>query len=580
MSAKKIIGDKACPSCTAKGGDSKGNHLILFKGENNEVFGKCNRCGHYEPPEGNLEPNPRRERTPEELAEEIAEVGGYPFRPLTSRGISLEVAERFGVRVGLSEEDGETVAEHYYPRGRDGSIVAYNVRSLDPKAFYYRGSPKGGTDPFGWDQVQLRDVGRRRLLITEDELSAMSAYQIIESRTPDQWKHLKPAVISWSFGVGTCGKDMGFLIESGFLEKFKDVVYVHDNDDAGVKSADTVRAIYPNCKFVSMPKGEFKGKAIKDVNDMHMAGRVAEAFELMVFQGKTKSPDCAATVSDLRAEAMKPVQWGLSYPWEGLTEKTYGQRPSLVSIGGGTGVGKTVIAHELAAWNAKVHKEPGGVFLLEEAAPMSLRNIAGKLAKVPFHKPDVPFNDDLFNAAADDLEPYVYFWRNKGQNDWENIYNCMRYWAVARGCRWFIIDNMTTLVNHLAPAEQNTEIARIATQCAGLVDELGVRIFMFSHLNPPGGSKSHEEGAEVKENQFTGSRALQRWSQLMLGFERNKQADGDQKHNSFIRILKDREYGNTGVVPTRYDVGTGCLVQRDPGDDSSTTLTEEEQPFV
>ena len=565
----RIIGDMACPGCTAKGRDTKGNHLILFESPTGEHFGKCNRCGHYEPPEGNLRPNPRRERTPEELAQELAEIAELPYRNLTSRRIPLHVAERFGVRVGLSETDGETVVEHYYPRTRGGVVVAYNVRNLEPKAFFYRGSPKGGTDPFGWAQVQRGDVGRKRLLIFEDELSCMSAYTIIEQRTPEQWKHLKPACISWSAGVGSAARDLNEIAE--FVKGFAEVVYVHDNDDPGHKSAEVVRALLPKCKFVCMP--------LKDVNDMHMARREAEAFALMLFQSKTKAPDCAATVADIRKEALEPVKWGKSYPWTELTNATFGQRDGeLISIGGGTGIGKTLIAHAISAHNIKEHGEAGGVFLLEESAPMSLRNIAGKLVKVPFHRPDVPFQEDLFNQACDELEGKLFIWRNKGQNDWENIYNCMRFWAIVHNCKWFMIDNMTSLVNHLAPAEQNTEIARIATQCAGLADELGIRIFIFSHLNPPGGNRSHEEGAEVKENQFTGSRALQRWSHLMLGFERNKQADGDEKHNSRIRILKDRNYGNTGVVHTRYDVGTGCLVEREP-DDLVVGEDKDEQPF-
>lgn len=551
----KILGDKECPACRAKGRDAKGNHLILFESETGEHFGKCNRCGHYEPPTGNVQPNPRRERTPEELAEELQEVLGLPFRNLTSRRIPVSVAERFGVRVGLSEVDGETIIEHYYPREREAGVVAYNVRNLEPKAFYYKGSPKGGTYPFGWSQVQRGDVGRKRLLIFEDELSAMSAFTIIDNKTPEKWKHLKPACISWSAGVGSAAHDIDQIQD--FIKGFSEVVYVHDNDDAGRASVEVVRSLLPKCKFVHMP--------LKDVNDMHMAKREDEAFSLMLFQSKTKSPDCAVTVQDVLKEAMEPVKWGKSYPWEGLTNATYGQRDGeLISIGGGTGIGKTLLAHMIAAHNVKEHGESVGVFLLEESAPMTLKNIAGKLAKMLFHKPDVYFDPEVFIKAAEELDGKLHLWRNKGMNDWENVYNCMRFWAIVHGCKSFFIDNITALVNHLDPASQNTEIAKIATQCAGLADELGVRIFVFSHLNPPGGSKSHEEGAEVKENQFTGSRALQRWSHLMLGFERNKQADGDQKHNSLIRILKDRNYGNTGVVFTKYDVATGCLVEREP----------------
>ena len=62
--------------------------------------------------------------------------------------------------------------------------------------------------------------------------------------------------------------------------------------------------------------------------------------------------------------------------------------------------------------------------------------------------------------------------------------------------------------------------------------------------------------------QFTGSRGLMRFSQLILGFERNKQADGDDKNLSQIRVLKDRNFGQTGLIPTKYNPRTGRLTQR------------------
>jgi twinkle protein len=397
----------------------------------------------------------------------------------------------------------------------------------------------------------------------------MSGYQIIQERTPEKWKHLQPACISWSSGVGSDVRDLDFLTKEEFLSRFQDIVYCHDNDDAGRESAERVRSLIPTCKFIWMP--------LKDCNDMLMAHREAEAFSLMVFQGRTKSPDCAVEVHELREEALKPVEFGLSYPWDGLTQLTFGQRPELISIGGGTGSGKTLLAHQITAHNILVHGESGGIFLLEESAPMSLRHVAGKIAKTHFDRPDIPIDVDAFNRACDTLEGKLHIWRNKGANSWENIYACIRYWAVVQGCTFFMIDNMTTLVNHLSPTEQNTEIARIATACAGLVDELGIRIFVFSHLNSPGGSKSHETGAEVRENQFTGSRALQRWSHMVMGFQRNKSAEGEAKHRSKIVVLKDRAFGRTGYINTLYDVQTGCLNETD--EEMTEGSEDDNQPF-
>jgi twinkle protein len=211
---------------------------------------------------------------------------------------------------------------------------------------------------------------------------------------------------------------------------------------------------------------------------------------------------------------------------------------------------------------------------------MSLKNIAGKVAKKAFHRPDLEWDERLFRDAAGKLQGKLHLWRNKGQNDWDNIKECIRYWAIVEEVKAVFLDNITALTNHLSPSEQNTEIARIATELAGLADELNIRIFVFSHLNPPKGSTSHEEGAEVKEHQFTGSRALQRWCQLILGFERNKQAAGDDKHNSRIRVIKDRNYGNTGIVFTRYNPDTGCLDERFDGSDEEIPQEGEDDETI
>lgn len=85
----------------------------------------------------------------------------------------------------------------------------------------------------------------------------------------------------------------------------------------------------------------------------------------------------------------------------------------------------------------------------------------------------------------------------------------------------------------------------------------------------------------MQEVQFTGSRALMRFSQLILGFERNKQAPGDDRNLSQIRVMKDRYFGQTGVIGTYYNPVTGRLKQRadgefDPKNPFSSMIAEDE----
>ena len=53
-----------------------------------------------------------------------------------------------------------------------------------------------------------------------------------------------------------------------------------------------------------------------------------------------------------------------------------------------------------------------------------------------------------------------------------------------------------------------------------------------------------------------------RWCQCIIGFERNKQAEGGGKNLSLIRLLKERNYGQTGICYTKYVPETGRLVER------------------
>lgn len=551
---KKIVGDAPCPSCREMGRDSKGNHLILFEGENGERFAKCPKCGHYEKDASTVDLNKKKVWEPEELNERLAEIGEYPFRTLHDRRIPDWVCEHYGVRVGLSPLDGETIIEHYYPRfNSDLKIQRYNIRVCDPKGFYSIG-PQGL--PFGIDTLYVKDSSRVKLFIFEDELSTMSGYLVLKQFAKDGFKHMHPACIGLSAGSGTIGETIQCLIDRGLIEQFEEVVYVHDNDEAGFESYQRGRSLYPALKGVTTH--------LKDANDMLMDGRNKELFRTIVRGAKVRSPDGAANVMDALKELDRTPEKGYLLPWGGLNNLIEMRMGELWSIGGGTSVGKTLLAHAMAAHFVKEYKEPVALFMMEEAIQKTLTNVATQLAGVQINKKGDLKRDLLHETIHNyNLEELLHLWRNKGENDWDNVAQCIRFYATMMGCKLVFVDNVTALVNTLSSSEQNTEIARIATEAAGLADELGITIVLFSHLNPPSSGPSHEEGGEVRPVQFTGSRALQRWSHVMLGFERNLYAEGDYKHYSKIRVLKDREGGNTGFINTRYDPDTGRLEEHD-----------------
>ena len=110
-------------------------------------------------------------------------------------------------------------------------------------------------------------------------------------------------------------------------------------------------------------------------------------------------------------------------------------------------------------------------------------------------------------------------------------------------------------------SDKNEFIGVVAKELVELAMKFDFEAIIFSHLNSPDKSaRPHENGGKVMESQFTGSRALMRYSHMMMGFERNKGAL--DPNCSLIRLLKNRKYGKTGFVKTYYNEQTGRLFQR------------------
>lgn len=587
---KELMGDSACPGCRAKGKDASGNHLQHWKNhDNGDEWTHCNRCGHGDKiNDGNRADfdavrNVVSQKSPEEIAAALAEVAELPIMELKSRGLQHAVAERFGVRVGLSYTDGETPVSHYYPKSIDGEVMGYKVRNLEHKSFWAVGKGSG-CDLFGIEQARRGDCYTKILYVFEDELSAMSGYQALV--TMGKGGATKPACVSLPDGAGSAAAAISR--NRGFVEGFETIVVCMDNDQAGEDAFHAIRSLYPEKVLkAKIPKGfygENNEKPIKDANDLLMSGRVLELFNALRYNASKESPAGAATVAECLDDALKKPEWGMSYPWAGLTDLTFGLRyGDLISVGGGVGGGKTLIAHELSAHLINVHKEKVGVFMLEETPGNTLKNIAGKSANTPFHRPDVEFDPDLLRNEILKYDGQLHLYRNFGQNDWEDIKKCIRFWVVEHGVKFIFLDNITALTAHLTATEINTEVATIAAELAGMCNELEFTCFVFSHLNPPKSGAPHEEGGQVQEVQFTGSRALMRFSQLILGFERNKQGEGEEKNLSQIRVLKDRYFGQTGTIGTKYDPNTGRLTQRpdhefDPKNPFKLAEDEDEGP--
>lgn len=155
------------------------------------------------------------------------------------RGIRDETYNRFGVRHRL--ENGE-VYEQIYVITQDGTPVGLKIREV-PKNF--RSVARTGSECDLFMQFRFQRGGKY-LLITEGELDALSAYQMMHDYNHSRGQtQFETAVVSATIGAKGVKQ---YATNYEFINRFDIVVLAMDNDKAGQEAIDDVVKALPKGK--------------------------------------------------------------------------------------------------------------------------------------------------------------------------------------------------------------------------------------------------------------------------------------------------------------------------------------------
>lgn len=546
-----IIGDTACPQCVAAGKDSTANHLMLFS----DGGSYCNRC-HYSENSGTFRKNISRVKLDSAaIVGKVEEILSCPIRSLDDRGINRETAAHFGTRVGLSQQDGQTVVSHFYPRKVDGNLVGFKVRIIDGKRFYQIKASQETPDLFGADACNKRG---KKLFITEGECDAMALYQILKSLSGPQYAHLHPSVLSLPDGSCSATKSLSTKSATSLISGYEEIIFVPDQDDAGKRCVSEVAKILPIHKLRVASFSE------KDPNAMLQAGKGEELKWAVLTEARPYRPTSIKTVDEVMEQAMKMPTWGLSWPWQTLTQLTYGIRPGEgYGFAAAPKIGKTEAFKQIQQHLVCHHGVKIGTFMLEEPPHHTAKIIAGKLKGKQFHKPDGNFTPEELREGLEALRGKILFYDHFGFKEWEEIKENIRIMVASQDVRHIFIDPLTALVSRLSASEANDELNKVMTDLASMAQELQFTYYYTSHLNPPRTGRPHERGGRVHESQLTGSKAMIKWTHYIIGIERNKDPELNEieRNRSTFVLLCDRVHGNVGQFPVYYDKETGAYLE-------------------
>lgn len=516
-----------CPNC--------GSHDALSEYDDGSTY--CFSCSKYTKGE-TMETHNKELKT---------EAGVFPIDGLPDRKITADTCKRFGVKVIINSGG---IAQHIYPYyNKSGDIVAQKIRTVEGKQFHCRGSMNGAT-LFGQNVFPAKGS---YITLCEGEIDCMSIYQMQGSKYP---------VVSIKDGASGIRsvKD-----NYEYLDSFDNIIICFDGDSAGKKGAQKVAEILPpkKVRIVKMPED------LKDANEFLKAGKIEE-FKNLWWKAEEYKPKDIVCMSELwdRLQEFSKSRTYIPTPWSGVNDMLYGFRPSQVVVfAAGTGQGKslflkTIIQHILKTTPVRV-----GAFFLEEVAEDTAISLMSLEAGKNLRKPDVwkaQTAEDLKkwfeeSSAGSRLDLFDGF----DFDDIDLLIEKIRFLSKARDCKVIILDHITMVAEG---SEENTtaKLNKLMAELKKIAVEESLIILSACHLRKSANTtKTHEEGGHVSLDDLKSSSSIKQLSDIVVGLERNSQAEDAVKANTTIlRVLKNRDFGVKGPASAVvYDKDTTRLVE-------------------
>ena len=270
------------------------------------------------------------------------------YRPIPERGISSATTRFYSVHV--------TDEQHSYPyMDVNGSVIGHKYRQLSEKTFRSDGVLK---DALLFGQ-SLFSAGGKYVTITEGELDALAAFQMLGSKYP---------VLSIKNGAQSALRDCKKQFE--YLDSFDNIIISFDNDAPGKQAAKEVAELFGSkSKIITLAK-------YKDACDYLAKGDTKPYIEQWWAAERYVMDGIVAGSSLWSKVNTPPEQAACQYPWDGLNDLTYGIRMSeLVTITAGSGLGKSQVLREIIYHILKNTESNIGVMMLEESVTKTAKSI-------------------------------------------------------------------------------------------------------------------------------------------------------------------------------------------------------------
>lgn len=503
--------------------------------------GHCFSCGKSKKVETNMdsyEPITFTELT------KFSDIRHYRSYAITSRGISQEVIDHFGIKMSVT--DTGTPEAHFYPYTKHGIIVAYKERKL-PKEFKTHGDFKD-CELFGQSACV---AGKHRLVITEGELDACAVAQSMLSTTKKIWN-----VVS----IPSASNLRGLLEQRDWINSFKEIVLCFDQDDAGQKAQDAA------AKMFSAGKVRVARLQEKDPCEV-LIKHGPKSLNDAIFTAQVWSPAGIVT-GEAVWEQFKSRQNVESVPYpdcmSGLNEKLKGIRYGEITLfTSGTGSGKSTVIKEIILDLLVKTSDKVGLISLEESVGDTAEKFISMQLKRNIMDPPPTSEEELrrgYEAVFGDER--LVLLDHQGSVGDSSLIDKIEYMALM-GCKYLVLDHITIAVSEGSEGLSGNEaVDKVMSDLLKVVKKHNVWLGLISHLRKAQGGKSFEEGNIASIDDIKGSGSIKQISFDIIAFSRNLVAESESERNTIkFKVLKSRFTGLTGPAgSSTYNNKTTRLV--------------------
>lgn len=484
------------------------------------------------------------------------------------RSISEKTNSTFKVLSLLEECE---VSKRYYPVTEDGVVVGVKRRIVDGKKFLTLGRNDAMTQLFG---QHLWPDGGRKLIISGGEEDALAVYEMfLQDHKRRGVSYLPPASVSSS--LGESGLEVQLRANFSWLEKFKEIVLIMDQDKAGKEAQEKCLKVLPEGRvsIVTLP--------LKDPSDMLQAGRVRE-FISAVFDARRYNPAGVIESSELYERIVaRTLMKKLPLPpfAKRMQKAMAGGVPLgyIINILAASGVGKTSLVNEfIYDWIFNAPYRVGVVSLEsdpDEYGELLLsRHIRNKLAlwEVPEEKHEY-VTSEYVKKAADELfiedgGSRFSLVDHQGGIGGEELKKKCEYLVKAHGCKILVIDPLTLALT----GASNEGIDEFMSWEKNFISANNIIIANIVHVRKaPADKRAGSKGGEISEESAKGSGSIFQVAGCNILMMRDKEAEDEITRNTTRVVMsKCRWTGNTGVVGDWYY------------DNSTHTLHDSEEFFA